>query len=168
MKLITHGEDHLLLSTTDPAETERIGSLLSRKLSSEAVVLLEGDLGAGKTVFARGMARGLGVTRRVTSPTYTFIIEYPEVVPPFFHIDLYRLADYDGPHNGLGLDDYLSCGAVVAVEWPNNSRDISVTNAIRVCFEHTGECERSLSMTAVGANEVKVLQAVCESITDLS
>ena len=167
MKLITHGDGHLLLLTTDPSETECIGSLLSQEFCSEAVVLLEGDLGAGKTIFARGMARGLGVTRRVPSPTYTFIVEYPEVVPPFFHIDLYRLADYCGLHDGLGLDDYLNRGAVVAVEWPNNSGGISVANVIKVRFEHIGECERHLSMSAVGTNEVQILRAVRESITDL-
>ena len=162
MEVITATATDLLLLSASPSETERLGKFLAKGLNSGAVVLLVGELGSGKTVFARGLARGLGVTRRVTSPTYTFVAEYPEAEPPFFHIDLYRLTGADD--DGLGLDDYLSRGAVVAVEWPDNAPGRFSGDRIEVRLEHVGETERRLALKAVGVAEMRALAGLLQAM----
>ncbi len=96
-------------------ETEELGVTLAQKLHAGSVVAYLGDLGAGKTAFTRGLARGLGCIARVTSPTFTIVNEY-EGTLPLFHFDMYRLGDADELFD-IGWDDYLSRGGVCAVEW---------------------------------------------------
>ncbi len=162
--MTTAGETDLLLFSGSPSETECLGKLLAKGLDSGAVVLLVGELGSGKTVFARGIARGLGVTRRVTSPTYTFIAEYPEAEPPFIHMDLYRLNGVDADQDGLGLDDYLNRGAVVAVEWPENIPGRFSGDRIEVVLKHDTKTGRRLTLTAAGAAEKRALARLRDSV----
>ena len=110
------------------------------------------------------MARGLGVTRRVTSPTYTLIVEYPEARPPFYHMDLYRLTDSDADQYGLGLDDYLSRGAVVAVEWADNAPGRFYGDRIEVRLEHVSETGRRLRLMEVGAAGKHALDGLRQSL----
>lgn len=137
---------------------------MAKRLDCGSVVLLVGELGSGKTVFARGIARGLGVTRRVTSPTYTFIAEYPEARPPFFHMDLYRLNGVDVGQDGLGLDDYLHQGAVVAVEWPEYTPDRFSGDRIEILLKHDTESGRRLTLTAAGAAAKRALAGLRDSL----
>lgn len=102
-------------------ETEAAGEALGRSLSPGAVLAYRGDLGMGKTAFTRGLARGLGYTGRVTSPTFTIVNEYLGRVP-LFHFDVYRLEDSDALYD-IGWDDYLDRGGVCAVEWSENIAD---------------------------------------------
>lgn len=104
------------------AETERIGAALARQLQAGDVIAYLGDLGAGKTAFTRGLARGLGITEPVTSPTYTIVNEYLQGRLPLFHFDMYRLSDAEELFD-LGWEDYLSRGGVCAVEWSENVRE---------------------------------------------
>ena len=97
-------------------ETERLGSELAVQLPAGSIVAFTGDLGAGKTAFVRGMARGLGITERVTSPTFTIVNEYEGGIRPLFHFDLYRLGDADELFD-IGWEDYLARGGICAVEW---------------------------------------------------
>ncbi len=106
MELITHS----------PEETEKIGQRLAAILTPGAVIAYRGDLGAGKTAFTRGLARGLGYTGPVTSPTYTVVNEYLSGKMPLFHFDMYRLAGEDDLFD-IGWEDYLDRGGVCAVEW---------------------------------------------------
>ncbi len=103
-----------------PQETRRLGALLGAALGPGDVVALEGDLGAGKTVFAQGMGSGLGVPDAITSPTFTLIHEYRGRVP-FYHVDLYRLSGEAGAGEAeagvIGLEEYLGGDGVAAVEW---------------------------------------------------
>ncbi len=96
-------------------QTERLGQELGESLSAPENIWLYGGLGAGKTAFVRGLARGLGVTGRVTSPTFTLVNEY-EGRLPLFHFDLYRLGGMDELYD-IGWEDYLARGGVCAVEW---------------------------------------------------
>ena len=96
-------------------ETEALGEQLAGRLRAGDVIAYLGDLGAGKTAFTRGLARGLGCTGRVTSPTFTIVNEY-EGRLPLFHFDMYRLGDADELFD-IGWDEYLSRGGVCAVEW---------------------------------------------------
>ncbi|MGN8874751.1 tRNA (adenosine(37)-N6)-threonylcarbamoyltransferase complex ATPase subunit type 1 TsaE [Pseudoflavonifractor sp. HCP28S3_F10] len=104
------------------AETEALGEELARRLEPGAVVAFSGDLGAGKTAFVRGMARGLGIGERVTSPTFTIVNEYEGGRLPLFHFDMYRLGSADELYD-IGWEDYLVRGGVCAVEWSENIRE---------------------------------------------
>ena len=112
----------MTIETNSPEETEALGERLGRALSAGTVLAYTGDLGAGKTAFTRGLARGLGIPERVTSPTYTIVNEYEGGRLPLFHFDLYRL---DSPEElfDIGWEEYLSRGGVCAVEWSENAGD---------------------------------------------
>src|SRR5919199_2794737 len=108
------------LESSSPAETERLGALVAEKLVPGDVVTVSGELGSGKTTFVRGACRGLGVTRAVTSPTYTIGHRYDGRVP-VSHLDLYRFASVS-PAEWGDLEPYFD-GAVVFVEWPEAAGD---------------------------------------------
>ena len=101
--------------TNSEAETEALGARLGAELAPGTVIAFTGDLGAGKTAFTRGLAKGLGYEGRVTSPTFTIVNEYDGKIP-LFHFDMYRLGDEDGLFD-IGWEDYLNRGGVCAVEW---------------------------------------------------
>ena len=133
--------------TNSPAETESVGEKLAAVLAPGAVIAYTGDLGAGKTAFTRGLARGLGVTDRVTSPTYTIVNEYLSGRLPLFHFDMYRLESSDDLWD-IGWEDYLLRGGICAVEWSENVAD-ALENAISVCIEKTGENSRKITVKGV-------------------
>lgn len=111
-------------------ETERLGAELVTRLSPGSVVAFTGDLGAGKTAFVRGMARGLGIVERVTSPTFTIVNEYEGGNRPLFHFDLYRLESADDLFE-IGWEDYLTRGGICAVEWSERAME-AMTGCIQV------------------------------------
>ena len=119
--------------TNSPAETENLGAALGAILPPGTILAYEGDLGAGKTAFTRGLARGLGCTDMVTSPTYTIVNEYLSGRLPLFHFDMYRLASADDLWD-IGWEDYLDRNGVCAVEWSENVQD-ALENAIIVRIE---------------------------------
>jgi tRNA threonylcarbamoyladenosine biosynthesis protein TsaE len=110
----------LKLTTASPEETRRLADQIGRRLPSGSLVLLRGDLGSGKTVFAQGLARGLEVPAdyAVTSPTYTLVNEYPGRLP-LFHVDLYRLPDGGADLESLGLAESMGHAGVILIEWPD-------------------------------------------------
>ena len=108
--------------TKSVEETERLGEALANALVPGAVVAFTGDLGAGKTAFVRGMARGLGISQRVTSPTFTMVNEYEGGKLPLFHFDMYRLGSSQELFD-IGWEDFLRRGGVCAVEWSENVSD---------------------------------------------
>ena len=134
--------------STSEADTEARGAALARELAPGSVVLLYGDLGAGKTVFSRGFARGLGVTEPVSSPTYTIVQEYE--LPTgnrLYHMDLYRISD-ERAALGFGVDEFLSePGAISLVEWPERILGLLPDTAIRVELRHRSETEREIKVT---------------------
>ena len=102
--------------TFSEQETLRVAEELGRRAAPGEVYALDGELGSGKTVFARGFARGLGITKRVQSPTFTMVHEYHEGRIPLYHFDIYRLPDEDALWD-IGWEDYLAAGGVCLVEW---------------------------------------------------
>ncbi|MCI9403021.1 MAG: tRNA (adenosine(37)-N6)-threonylcarbamoyltransferase complex ATPase subunit type 1 TsaE [Oscillospiraceae bacterium] len=108
--------------THSEGETEALGETLAKRLQPGTVIAFTGDLGAGKTAFTRGLARGLGVTERVTSPTFTIVNEYEGGRLPLFHFDMYRLASSEELFD-VGWEDYLHRGGICAVEWSENIAD---------------------------------------------
>ena len=130
--------------TNSPQETEAVGAALGKILKAGTVLAYRGDLGAGKTAFTRGLARGLGYTEPVTSPTYTIVNEYLGGRLPLFHFDMYRLTSSDDLWD-IGWEDYLERGGVAAVEWSENVDD-AMENAVYITIHKTGEHTRRIEI----------------------
>ena len=130
--------------TNSPAETEALGAALAEKLRPGTVLAFRGDLGAGKTAFTRGLARGLGADDRVTSPTYTIVNEYLSGRLPLFHFDMYRLESEDDLFD-IGWEDYLERGGICAVEWSENVTG-AMEDAVVICMEKLGEDSRRITI----------------------
>jgi tRNA threonylcarbamoyladenosine biosynthesis protein TsaE len=128
-------------SSSSPEQTEAAGARLAATLEPGDVVLVSGELGAGKTTFVRGACRALGVTAKVTSPTFTIGHLYAGT-PDVAHLDLYRL---DGAEPGL-LDDYLTPDRIGFLEWPELAEPELERVTARVRIEHAGESEREISV----------------------
>lgn len=132
------------LLTEREEDTSAAGERLGRSLAAGDVVLLYGDLGAGKTAFTRGLARGLGAAADgVTSPTFTIIQEYPGATT-LYHVDLYRLEEAEV--DDLGLEELVLGDGVVAIEWAERWRG-RPDDAIHVRIEHAGDEARRLTIT---------------------
>ena len=130
--------------THSPQQTEALGSALGEKLQAGTVLAYTGDLGAGKTAFTRGLAKGLGAKDMVTSPTYTIVNEYLSGRLPLFHFDMYRLASADDLWD-IGWEDYLERGGVCAVEWSENVTE-ALENPIFIRLEKVDENTRRITI----------------------
>ena len=133
--------------TKNELETEALGQRLAESIEGGAVIAMYGDLGAGKTAFVRGMARGMNLDCRVSSPTFTIVNEYlgdRELI----HFDMYRLSSADELFD-IGWEDYISRGAVCAVEWSENVEDAFYGDEIRVTIEKLSDSERKVTIEGV-------------------
>ena len=130
--------------TNSPAETEAVGIALGKVLQPGTILAYKGDLGAGKTAFTRGLARGLGCSDMVTSPTYTIVNEYLSGRLPLFHFDMYRLSSADDLWD-IGWEDYLDRNGICAVEWSENVEE-ALEGAISVTIEKLGEDSRRITI----------------------
>ena len=128
-------------TTAGEEQTEALGVRLGQLIQPGAVIAYTGDLGAGKTAFTRGLARGLGIPDRVTSPTFTIVNEYEGGRLPLFHFDMYRLGSSDELFD-IGWEDYLARGGVCAVEWSENVADALERDTVRVDIRRGGEESR--------------------------
>jgi len=133
-------------------ETEALGETLVGQLSPGAVVAFTGDLGAGKTAFVRGMARGLGISQRVTSPTFTIVNEYEGGRLPLFHFDLYRLGSSDELFD-IGWEDFLRQGGICAVEWSENVADALEPDTVYIDIRR-GAAPNSRVITVKGVEQL--------------
>ena len=134
MEIITHSE----------RETEAAGAAFAAGIPDGTVVAMYGELGAGKTAFVRGMAQGMGLDCRVNSPTFTIVNEYLGA-RTLLHFDMYRLGSADELWD-IGWDDYLSRGAVCAVEWSENVADAFTGDEITVRFEKLSDTDRRITI----------------------
>lgn len=139
----------MVYHTNSPEQTEAVAQNIAQQLKPGMVIAYEGDLGAGKTAFTRGLAKGLGATDWVTSPTFTIVNEYLSGRIPLFHFDMYRLGSADELWD-IGWEDYLLRGGVCAVEWSENIREALEADTIWVRIEKTGEQSRKI--TVVGGD----------------
>jgi tRNA threonylcarbamoyladenosine biosynthesis protein TsaE len=130
-------------------QTRRVGARLGRLLIPGDVILLDGEFGAGKTCLTQGIARGLGVTRWVTSPSFALVNEYPEGRLPLYHIDLYRLESVEEILD-LGLDEYLYGAGVSAVEWPGQALNVLPSEHLWIELSVVSETKREVYLTASG------------------
>ena len=133
-----------MVITNSAAETRELGKRLSEQLKAGDVILLEGDLGAGKSEFARGVAKGLGVTETVTSPSFTILNVYESGKLPLYHFDWYRLESSEELYE-LGMDEYLGGNGIALVEWPERIGSVIPAGARKVFIRHLSENEREIS-----------------------
>ena len=127
--------------TKSAAETRALGEKLAERLQPGDVLLLEGDLGAGKSELTRGIAKGLGVTETVTSPSFTILNVYESGRFPLYHFDWYRLESSEELYE-LGMDEYLGGDGAAVVEWPGRCPDAVPEGAVRIRMTAVGENER--------------------------
>ena len=138
-----------MVITNSAAETRELGKRLAGKLQAGDVILLEGDLGAGKSEFARGTAKGLGVTETVTSPSFTILNVYESGRIPLYHFDWYRLESSEELYE-LGMDEYLGGNGIALVEWPEQCPDAVPEDCLRIRITATGENRRLIEAEPCG------------------
>ena len=136
----------MLTTTNSAAETRALGEQLASRLHPGDTVILEGELGAGKSELARGIARGLGVTETVTSPSFTILNVYESGRCPLYHFDWYRLESEEELYE-LGMDEYLGGDGVAVVEWAERCPDAVPEKRIRIRLEVTGEETRGIEIS---------------------
>ena len=135
----------MLTVTNSASETRALGERLAAGLRPGNTVILEGELGAGKSELARGIARGLGVTETVTSPSFTILNVYESGRCPLYHFDWYRLESEEELYE-LGMDEYLGGDGIAVVEWAERCPDAVPEDCIRIRLEATGEETRRITV----------------------
>lgn len=131
------------------AQTQQVGSILAGQLQPGDVLLMLGNMGVGKSEFTRGLARGLGVTGYVTSPTFTILQVHDEGRMPLYHFDWYRLSDVEELYE-LSMDEYLYGGGVSVIEWPSKAEEAIPASYLQVELIPVGDEERVIELTPVG------------------
>ena len=139
----------MTFETHSPAQTQQLGAALAQQLKGDDVLLLLGDMGAGKSEFTRGLARGLGVTGYVTSPTFTILQVHEDGRLPLYHFDWYRLSGADELYE-LSMDEYLQNGGVAVIEWPSRAEEAIPESYLEVELCPTGDSDRRITLTPVG------------------
>ena len=120
------------------------------------VICLDGELGSGKTIFTKGIAKAMGITETITSPTFTIIKEYNGELP-LYHMDVYRL---DGNTDGVGIEEYFEKGGVVVIEWAATIKDILPLEYLHIKFKVVDENKRTLIITPHGTKYEELCEAV--------
>ncbi len=139
-----------MVITNSASETRELGVRLAEQLKAGDVILMDGELGAGKSELARGVAKGLGVQETVTSPSFTILNVYESGRVPLYHFDWYRLESAEEIFE-LGMDEYLGGDGVALVEWPDRCPDAIPEDFLRIRIEATGENTRRITEEAYGA-----------------
>ena len=138
--------------TTSEEETNILASQLASKLLPGAIVLLNGDMGAGKSVFARGIIQSLGYKGAVTSPTFTLMNEYP-TEPVVYHFDLYRLKSYDQLYD-IGYDEYIYSDGISLIEWSEKMEHLLPENYVEIIIEKIDPTTRRITVIPDDNNEM--------------
>ena len=138
-----------MVITNSAAETRELGKRLAEKLQAGDVILLEGDLGAGKSEFARGTAAGLGVQETVTSPSFTILNVYESGRLPLYHFDWYRLESSEELYE-LGMDEYLGGSGIALVEWPEQCGNAVPEDALEIRMAYVDDTTRDITLQRLG------------------
>ena len=139
-----------------PEDTHAIGRAIGAAATAGSIVLLMGWLGAGKTILTQGIAAGLGVDAYTKSPSFVLVNEYDGRLP-LFHMDLYRINDAQEAWD-LGLDDYLSRGGVLAVEWADRAPSVFPNDRLEIRIEYVSDTERRLTLQALGPASAEIIE----------
>jgi tRNA threonylcarbamoyladenosine biosynthesis protein TsaE len=148
----------LMCETNAVAATQALGAALAARLQSGDILALSGDLGTGKTAFTQGLARGLGITRPVTSPTFILVNQYP--TPHGFrlqHVDCYRLANAPLEMWDVGLDDLMAGDDVVVIDWAERIPELLPTEHLEIRFTYLDATRRQLCFVAHGQRFAAIL-----------
>ena len=146
-----------MIITNSAAETRELGKRLAEKLKAGDVILLTGELGAGKSERARGIAKGLGVAETVTSPSFTILNVYESGRTPLYHFDWYRLVSEEELYE-LGMDEYLGGDGIALVEWPERCPDANPADCLRVRITAEGENTRKIEAEPNGSFRKIILE----------
>ena len=152
---------HFDLTSHSPEQTQQIGFAIGEMASPGDLILLRGDLGAGKTCLTQGIAWGLGFEDYASSPSFVLVKEYRGRLN-LYHIDLYRLDDVE-EINGLGLDEYLGSSGICVIEWAERAFSSFLEEHLMVTIEHLAENERHLRFEATGQSHVDILKRLKEN-----
>lgn len=144
--------------TNSPEDTSAVGRRLGEACRGGEVILLEGDLGAGKTTLTQGIAAGLGVTGSVVSPTFIILREYSGRLP-LYHFDFYRL-EGTGRAVDLEFDEYLAAGGVCVIEWASYAPELIPDGHLLVSLRAVGPEQRELTLTATDAPSQALIDAL--------
>ena len=147
------------LESRSVEQTHQIGQALSRQLQPNDVLLLLGDMGAGKSELTRGIARGLGVTCPVASPSFTILNVYDEGKIPLYHFDWYRLNSAEELYE-MGMDEYLGGDGVAVVEWPSRCPEAVPEKYLEVRIDPVDDCAREIVLTPRGGFRELSLEAM--------
>lgn len=139
----------IMLQTHSPEETRALGQRLADQLRAGDVLLLEGELGAGKSELTRGIARGLGIRGYVTSPSFTILQVHEGGRLPLYHFDWYRLSGAEELYE-LSMDEYLYADGVAVVEWPEKAEEAIPENHLTIEIRASGESDRQLTLLPAG------------------
>ena len=147
-------------TTRSAEETVALGRRLAAELRPPRLVLLRGELGAGKTTLIKGIAEGFGAARQedVTSPTFTLVHEYRSPQVNVYHVDLYRV-DTPRELETLGLDDLTADDAVLLIEWGEKFERFRRERDVEIALEQTGENDRKITFTAEGAESAEKIES---------
>lgn len=151
--------------THSPQETRAFGMKLAEHLRNGDVLLLLGDLGAGKSELTRGIAQGLGVTSTVTSPSFTILNVYEDGRVPLYHFDWYRLESAEELYE-MGMDEYLGGDGIAVVEWPSQCPEAIPETYLEVKIQPLGEQERRITLTSCGDFRELMMEDTNEAAVD--
>lgn len=143
------------LRTVSAEETMALGEKIAQLLEKGSIITLEGDLGAGKTTFTKGLGKGLGITRPVNSPTFTIMKVYERGRLPLYHIDAYRL---EGLHQDLGFEEYIYGDGVCVIEWSAFVEELLPKERLTIKLEYENDGERKITITPLGERYEKLVK----------
>jgi tRNA threonylcarbamoyladenosine biosynthesis protein TsaE len=145
------------ITTHSEFETIELAQNFESEKFPNMVICLDGELGSGKTVFAKGLGNALGITESITSPTFTIIKEYLDGEMPLYHMDVYRL---DGNTDGVDIEEYYNKGGIVVIEWSKMVKSILPEERLEITFKIVDENKRLLIITPYG----KKYEELCEAV----
>ncbi len=143
--------------TDSPQKTKALAEMIGRAVSAGTLITLSGDLGAGKTTFTQGLAKGLDIDRKVTSPTFTIMKEYKGRLP-LYHIDAYRLENIT---QDLGFEDYIDGDGVCVIEWANFIEYVLPEQLLNIEFTINDDDSRTLTLQGHGEKYEEVISKIC-------
>lgn len=144
--------------TNSAEETMAFGEKLGKKLNPGDVLALFGDLGAGKTTFTKGLARGLNLTDDIHSPTFTLIHEHPGAIP-LYHVDLYRLSN-EAEVEMIGIEEYIYGDGVTIIEWADRMKSMLPENRLDLEFKMKGDTQREITLETQSPDIQKIIEEV--------
>ncbi|MFA5451813.1 MAG: tRNA (adenosine(37)-N6)-threonylcarbamoyltransferase complex ATPase subunit type 1 TsaE [Dehalococcoidales bacterium] len=155
---MVNNQPSFIFTSHKPAHTISMGIKIGKAAMPGDAILLIGNLGAGKTCLTQGIAKGLGITEQVQSPTFVLAREMAGRIP-LYHLDLYRLGDI-AEIDGLGIEEYLYGDGLTVIEWADKGLELMPTNNLTIFFETIGETNRLMKFQPTGKRYIDLMEAI--------